>query len=121
MTFSDAISVVRRQLWLEGVFESHGQTRCLRTSRGLAGGDPGGLGAVGRAAKRIGAVPRKRPVKGQKSSSEARRDPSRSVNVLLQLLAGLLDDLRALVGHLGVAEVERLDGPGDDPGDECAG
>ena len=26
VTFSDAISVVRRQLWLEGVFESHGQT-----------------------------------------------------------------------------------------------
>jgi DDE superfamily endonuclease len=25
-TFSDAISVVRRRLWLEGVFESHGQT-----------------------------------------------------------------------------------------------
>ncbi|WP_410969078.1 hypothetical protein, partial [Salmonella sp. SAL04284] len=24
VTFSDAISVVRRQLWLEGVFESHG-------------------------------------------------------------------------------------------------
>jgi DDE superfamily endonuclease/Archaeal putative transposase ISC1217 len=26
VTFSDAITVVRRQLWLEGVFESHGQT-----------------------------------------------------------------------------------------------
>jgi hypothetical protein len=26
VTFSDAISVVRRRLWLEGVFESHGQT-----------------------------------------------------------------------------------------------
>ena len=26
VTFSDAISAVRRQLWLEGVFESHGQT-----------------------------------------------------------------------------------------------
>jgi DDE superfamily endonuclease len=26
VTFSDAISVVRRQLWLEGVLESHGQT-----------------------------------------------------------------------------------------------
>jgi DDE superfamily endonuclease len=26
VTFSDAISLVRRRLWLEGVFESHGQT-----------------------------------------------------------------------------------------------
>ena len=26
VTFSDAISAVRRRLWLEGVFESHGQT-----------------------------------------------------------------------------------------------
>jgi len=26
VTFSDAITAVRRQLWLEGVFESHGQT-----------------------------------------------------------------------------------------------
>lgn len=30
VTFSDAISVVRRQLWLEGVFESHGQTEAFR-------------------------------------------------------------------------------------------
>lgn len=30
VTFSDAISVVRRQLWLEGVFESHGQTEVFR-------------------------------------------------------------------------------------------
>jgi hypothetical protein len=29
-TFSDAISVVRRQLWLEGFFESHGQTEAFR-------------------------------------------------------------------------------------------
>jgi len=29
VTFSDAISVVRRQLWLEGVFESHGQTEAF--------------------------------------------------------------------------------------------
>ena len=33
VTFSDAISVVRRQLWLEGVFESHGQTEAFETSR----------------------------------------------------------------------------------------
>ena len=26
VTFSDAISAVRRRLWLEGVLESHGQT-----------------------------------------------------------------------------------------------
>ena len=26
VTFSDAITAVRRQLWLEGVFQSHGQT-----------------------------------------------------------------------------------------------
>ena len=26
VTFSDAIGVVRRRLWREGVFESHGQT-----------------------------------------------------------------------------------------------
>ena len=26
VTFSDAITAVRRRLWLEGVFESHGQT-----------------------------------------------------------------------------------------------
>ena len=26
VTFSDAISAVRRRLWLEGVFESHGQS-----------------------------------------------------------------------------------------------
>ena len=38
VTFSDAIGVVRRRLWLEGVFESHGPTevfenlpRALRT------------------------------------------------------------------------------------------
>ena len=30
VTFSDAISVVRRQLWLEGVLESHGQTEVFR-------------------------------------------------------------------------------------------
>jgi hypothetical protein len=30
VTFSDAISVVRRQLWLEGVFESHGQIEAFR-------------------------------------------------------------------------------------------
>jgi DDE superfamily endonuclease len=30
VTFSDAISMVRRQLWLEGVFESHGQTEAFR-------------------------------------------------------------------------------------------
>lgn len=30
VTFSDAISVVRRQLWLEGVFESHGQTEAFQ-------------------------------------------------------------------------------------------
>jgi DDE superfamily endonuclease len=30
VTFSDAISIVRRQLWLEGVFESHGQTQAFR-------------------------------------------------------------------------------------------
>jgi hypothetical protein len=30
VTFSDAISVVRRQLWLEGVLESHGQTEAFR-------------------------------------------------------------------------------------------
>jgi hypothetical protein len=30
VTFSDAISAVRRQLWLEGVFESHGQTEVFR-------------------------------------------------------------------------------------------
>ena len=30
VTFSDAISAVRRQLWLEGVFESHGQTEAFR-------------------------------------------------------------------------------------------
>ena len=30
VTFSDAISVVRRQLWLEGVFESQGQTEAFR-------------------------------------------------------------------------------------------
>ena len=30
VTFSDAISVVRRRLWLEGVFESHGQTEAFR-------------------------------------------------------------------------------------------
>jgi len=30
VTFSNAISVVRRQLWLEGVFESPGQTEAFR-------------------------------------------------------------------------------------------
>jgi hypothetical protein len=30
VTFSDAISVVRRQLWLEGVLESHGQAEAFR-------------------------------------------------------------------------------------------
>jgi hypothetical protein len=30
VTFSDAITAVRRQLWLEGVFESHGQTEVFR-------------------------------------------------------------------------------------------
>src|SRR6185437_13758189 len=30
VTFSDAISAVRRRLWLEGVFESHGQTEVFR-------------------------------------------------------------------------------------------
>jgi hypothetical protein len=30
VTFSDAISAVRRQLWLEGVFECHGQTEVFR-------------------------------------------------------------------------------------------
>jgi hypothetical protein len=30
VTFSDAITVVRRQLWLEGVFESHGQTEVFQ-------------------------------------------------------------------------------------------
>jgi DDE superfamily endonuclease len=30
VTFSDAISAVRRQLWLEGVFESQGQTEAFR-------------------------------------------------------------------------------------------
>jgi hypothetical protein len=30
VTFADAISVVRRQLWLEGVFESHGETEAFR-------------------------------------------------------------------------------------------
>jgi hypothetical protein len=30
VTVSDAISAVRRQLWLEGVFESHGQTEAFR-------------------------------------------------------------------------------------------
>jgi hypothetical protein len=30
VTFSDAISAVRRQLWLEGIFESHGQTEVFR-------------------------------------------------------------------------------------------
>jgi hypothetical protein len=30
VTSSDAISAVRRQLWLEGVFESHGQTEAFR-------------------------------------------------------------------------------------------
>jgi hypothetical protein len=30
VTFSDAIGAVRRQLWLEGVFESHGQTEVFR-------------------------------------------------------------------------------------------
>jgi hypothetical protein len=29
VTFADAISAVRRQLWLEGVFESHGQTEAF--------------------------------------------------------------------------------------------
>jgi DDE superfamily endonuclease len=31
VTFSDAISVVRRQLWLEGVLESHGQTEVFES------------------------------------------------------------------------------------------
>ena len=30
VTFSDAISAVRRQLWVEGVFEGHGQTEAFR-------------------------------------------------------------------------------------------
>jgi hypothetical protein len=30
VAFSDAITAVRRQLWLEGVFESHGQTEVFR-------------------------------------------------------------------------------------------
>jgi DDE superfamily endonuclease len=30
VTFSDAITAVRRQLWLEGVFEGHGQTEAFR-------------------------------------------------------------------------------------------
>jgi uncharacterized protein YerC len=30
VTFSDAISAVRRRLWLEGVFESHGQTEVFQ-------------------------------------------------------------------------------------------
>jgi Transposase DDE domain len=30
VTFSDAIGAVRRRLWLEGVFESHGQTEAFR-------------------------------------------------------------------------------------------
>jgi hypothetical protein len=30
VTFSDAITAVRRQLWLEGVFESHGQTEVFQ-------------------------------------------------------------------------------------------
>ena len=30
VTFSDAISAVRRQLWLEGVFESQGQAEAFR-------------------------------------------------------------------------------------------
>jgi hypothetical protein len=30
VTFSDAITAVRRQLWLEGIFESHGQTEVFQ-------------------------------------------------------------------------------------------
>ena len=30
VTFSDAITAVRRQLWLKGVFESHGQTEVFQ-------------------------------------------------------------------------------------------
>ena len=30
VTFSDAISVVRRRLWLEGAFEGHGQAEAFR-------------------------------------------------------------------------------------------
>ena len=70
VTFSDAISVMHRRLWLEGVFESHGQTEVFENlPRRLAGGDPGGL-ARPRPEPRtaLGTVPRKRPLKGQKSS-----------------------------------------------------
>ena len=51
VTFSDAITAVRRQLWLEGVFESHGQTEVFREPpAAVAGGLAGGLGTgcVGR-------------------------------------------------------------------------
>ena len=30
VAFSDAITAVRRRLWLEGVFESHGQTEVFQ-------------------------------------------------------------------------------------------
>ena len=30
VAFSDAITAVRRQLWLEGVFQSHGQTEVFQ-------------------------------------------------------------------------------------------
>jgi hypothetical protein len=51
VAFSDAITAVPRQLWLEGVFEGHGQTEVLSEAPApLPGRLAGGLGTgcVGR-------------------------------------------------------------------------
>ncbi len=64
VAFSDAISVVRRQLWLEGVFESHGQTEAFRNlPRPLQAVILAALAPAARAVDRRAASPRHHPSK----------------------------------------------------------
>ena len=69
VTFSDAISAVRRQLWLEGVFESHGQTEAFRNlPRPLQAVLAGRLGARGVSRGSPRSQPEEPPLKGAGTS-----------------------------------------------------
>ena len=65
VTCSDAIRAVQRQLWLEGAFESHGQTKVFRKPPAIvAGGVTGGPGARGVSRRSPRSQPKGPPLKG---------------------------------------------------------
>ena len=73
VTFSDAITAVRRQLWLEGVFQSHGQTEVFENLPRTAGRDPGGLGTCGISRREPQSRPERTATQDGRSQAEFRR------------------------------------------------